>query len=97
VNPTCTIKAEQVAKTRERNTALKAAGAAPMADGRSDRAANAVSAAKRAGGRIKKALEVARMEPMECPAKALIDSARAGDPDAIRRADNIYGKTWRVK
>lgn len=97
MNPTCIIKAEQVAKTRERNTALKAAGAAPMADGRSDRAANAVSAAKRAGGRIKKALEVARMEPMECPMKTLLEAARAGDEYAMWQAENVYGKSWRAK
>jgi len=96
MNPTCTIKAEQVAKTRKRRK-LTRSGAEKIAEVLDGWRENAVDAAKRAGARRKKAEEVARMEPMECPKKALIEAARAGDPDAINRADNIYGKTWRKR
>lgn len=97
MNPTCTIKASQAEKTRQRKAALKAVGAAPKDDGRADRAASATAASKLAGARRRKAEEAAKMEPMGCPAIALINAARAGDEYAAWQADNIYGKTWRKR
>lgn len=58
---------------------------------------NAVKAANARQAQRNHAAEVAKLVPAENPMVGLLRAARADDPDAVWRADALYGSSWRVK
>ena len=91
-----TIKVSQMDTARARAKALKAAGAASMADGRRDRAARAGKAAGKASKRMWKAKALRAEGDGPCPMRSVLEAATAGDKDAVTRAVNLYGPGWRA-
>lgn len=62
-----------------------------------ERQQNAIAASREKQAQRNHAAEVAKTAPMESPMVELLRAARGGDPDAIDRADALYGSSWRVK
>jgi hypothetical protein len=50
---------------------------------------------RKKGKRSQQVARVARLGPMPDPMAELLKAARAGDADAIRRANALYGSSWK--
>jgi hypothetical protein len=62
-----------------------------------ERQQSAVAASRLKQGQRNHAAELAKQEPAENPMVELLRAARCGDEDAVWRADELYGSSWRVK
>ena len=87
--PQGTIKVSQMGRVRKQ--ARSKAG--PKLFGPSQ--ANAVKVASRLRSQRAKSLKASEAVADECPARAVLEAAMAGDRDAVTRAVNLYGSGWR--